>query len=56
MAIMGSPRSANIPGLGKLNAAINRLTGRMDALVAKDFSVRVVLPSNAGILRSVGGY
>jgi tape measure domain-containing protein len=56
MAIMGSPRSANIPGLGKLNAAINRLTGRMDALVAKDFSVRVVLPSNAGILRSIGGY
>jgi tape measure domain-containing protein len=56
MAVMGSPRAANIPGLGKLNAAINRLTGRMDALVAKDFSVRVVLPSNAGILRSVGGY
>ena len=48
-------RSAGVQGVGKLNAAINRLTARMDALVAKDWSVQVVTPSHAGILRSIGG-
>ena len=48
-------RSAGVQGVGKLNAAISRLATRMDALVAKDWSVQVVTPSNAGILRSIGG-
>jgi hypothetical protein len=45
-----------VQGVGKLNAAINRLTSRMDALVAKDWNVQVISPSNAGILRSIGGF
>ena len=55
-AAMAPQRSGSVQGVGKLNAAINRLTARMDALVAKDWNVRVVTPSNAGVLRSIGGY
>jgi hypothetical protein len=53
---MPPQRSGSVQGVGKLNAAINRLTARMDALVAKDWNVRVVTPSSAGVLRSIGGY
>jgi hypothetical protein len=55
-AAMAPQRSGSVQGVGKLNAAINRLTARMDALVAKDWNVRVVTPSSAGVLRSIGGY
>jgi hypothetical protein len=43
-------------GGGKLEQAINRLSARMDALVAKNWDVRVAAPSNAGILRTVAGF
>ncbi len=55
-AAIAPQRSGSVQGVGKLNAAINRLTARMDALVAKDWNVRVVTPSSAGVLRSIGGY
>jgi TP901 family phage tail tape measure protein len=55
-AAIAPQRSGSVQGVGKLNAAINRLTARMDALVAKDWNVQVVTPSNAGILRSIGGF
>jgi hypothetical protein len=55
-AAIAPQRSGSVQGVGKLNAAINRLTARMDALVAKDWNVQVISPSNAGILRSIGGF
>jgi hypothetical protein len=55
-AAIAPQRSGSVQGVGKLNAAINRLTARMDALVAKDWNVQVITPSNAGILRSIGGF
>jgi hypothetical protein len=55
-AAIAPQRSGSVQGVGKLNAAINRLTSRMDALVAKDWNVQVISPSNAGILRSIGGF
>jgi hypothetical protein len=43
-------------GAGKLEQAIDRLSARMDALVAKRWDVRVAVPSSAGLLRAVGGF
>lgn len=43
-------------GAGKLQQAIDRLSARMDALVAKNWDVRVTAPSNAGLLRTVAGF
>jgi|GEM_PF-6819172 len=41
---------------GKLQQAIDRLSSRMDALVAKNWDLQVVAPSNAALLRTVAGF
>lgn len=45
-----------LPGLGKIQASLERLSAQMQALAAKDWSVKVAVPSNAGLLRAVGGF